>query len=65
MDHSHGNPKQITIIKLTNLFNDEAEWGLPVIKSITAKQDGPIPVFLTCDAAGRIFEQDGDIAPHP
>eukprot|EP01047_Picozoa_sp_COSAG01_P096809 COSAG01_NODE_27237_length_690_cov_3.994924_1_plen_29_part_10 len=29
MDHSHGNPKQITIIKLTNLFNDEAEWGLP------------------------------------
>eukprot|EP01047_Picozoa_sp_COSAG01_P026773 COSAG01_NODE_1737_length_9362_cov_165.799309_2_plen_324_part_00 len=54
-------PKQITIIKLTNLFDDEAEWGLPVIKSITAKQDGPIPVFLTCDAAGRIFEQDGDM----
>ena len=41
-------PKQITIIKLTNLFNDEAEWGLPVIKSIHT-------IALSASSAKRVI----------
>lgn len=29
--------------------------------SQSAEAGRPIPTFLTCDAAGRIFEQDGDV----
>ena len=32
-----------------------------MIKGITAEAGRPLPTFLTCDAAGRIFEQDGDV----
>ena len=54
----------MTVIRLNFIHSNEAEWRRPVIESTTTHGRGPLPTFLTTDAAGRIMEpHDGILHP--